>query len=123
MNKKIYVISGATSGIGKSLVEALSRDSKVFAGYRSEEKLEDLKNISSNVEPFYVDYAKPETISSAVEYIKSKTDKVDTLINIAGCVVAGPIEKISIDEIRRQFNVNVFGHLEIAQGLAELLTN
>ena len=123
MNKKIYVISGATSGIGKSLVEALSKDSKVFAGYRSEEKLEDLKNISSNVEPFYVDYAKPETISSAVEYIKSKTDKVDTLINIAGCVVAGPIEKISIDEIRRQFNVNVFGHLEIAQGLAEMLTN
>jgi NAD(P)-dependent dehydrogenase (short-subunit alcohol dehydrogenase family) len=45
------------------------------------------------------------------------------LINIAGCVVAGPIEEISIDEIRRQFNVNVFGHIELAQGLANIMEN
>lgn len=123
MNNKIYVITGATSGIGKALVEELSKTSTVFAGYRSEEKREELEKISSNIIPFFVDYAKPESVSGALEFIKSKTHKIDTLINIAGCVVAGPIEKIPIDEIRRQFNVNVFGHLELAQGLAELLNN
>ena len=45
------------------------------------------------------------------------------MINVAGCVVAGPVEKISINEIRRQFNVNVFGHLEFTQGLIDYLDN
>ena len=118
---KIYVITGATSGIGKALVESLAKDSIVFAGYRSEKKCDELRKISKNIYPFYVDYAKPETISSAVDFIKSQTEKIDTLINIAGCVVAGPVENLSIDEIRRQFNVNVFGHIEMAQGLVEKL--
>ena len=123
MNKKIYVITGATSGIGKKLVEILSKNNIVFAGYRSEKKAEDLVKISENILTFYVDYAKPETIKGAVDFIKSKVEKIDTLINVAGCVVAGPVEKLLIEEVRRQFNVNVFGHLEMAQGLVEKLKN
>ena len=121
--KKVYVVTGATSGIGKALVENLANSALIFAGYRSESKKEELEKISENICPFYIDYAKPETIAGAVEFIKSKCEKIDTLINIAGCVVAGPIEKISINEIRRQFDVNVFGHLEIAQGLCDYLNN
>ena len=120
---KVYVVTGSTSGIGKALLEKLAKDNVVFAGYRDEAKGKELEQISNNICPFYVDYAKPETINGAVEFIKSKTEKIDTLINIAGCVVAGPVEYISVDEIRRQFNVNVFGHIEIAQGLAPILDN
>lgn len=120
---KTYVITGATSGIGKALVEILSKDNVVLAGYRSEDKAKMLLEISPNIIPFYVDYAKPETVLVSIKYIKSKVDKIDTLINIAGCVVAGPVEKISIAEIRRQFDVNVFGHLEMAQGLSEILND
>lgn len=120
---KVYVITGATSGIGKALLEKLADNNIIFAGYRSEEKGKELEKVSDKIYPFYVDYAKPETIKNAIEYIKSKTEKIDTLVNIAGCVVAGPAEKILIDDIRRQFNVNVFGHLEMAQGLAEKMNN
>lgn len=123
MKTKTYVVTGATSGIGKAIVEILAKDNLVFAGYRTEEKGVELGNISPNIRPFYVDYAKPETVKPAIDFIKSKCNKIDTLINIAGCVVAGPVEKISIDEVRRQFNVNVFGHIELAQGLIELLEN
>ena len=119
MSNKTYVVTGATSGIGKKLVEILAKDNLVFAGYRTENKARDLLEISANVKPFYVDYARPETIKEAVNYIKSATDKIDTLVNVAGCVVAGPVEKILMDEVRRQFDVNVFGHLEMAQGLVE----
>ena len=122
-NKKIYVITGATSGIGEALVKRLAEDNVIYAGYRSEDKKAELKNVSENIIPFYVDYAKPETVSLAIAQIKETAEKIDTLINIAGCVVAGPVEEISIDEIRRQFNVNVFGHVELAQGLASLLEN
>lgn len=118
---KTYVVTGATSGIGKALVERLAEDNIVFAGYRSEEKGKELSGISSNIYPFYVDYAKPETVAFAADYILSKCSRIDTMINIAGAVVAGPVEKIAIEEIRRQFDVNVFGHLEMAQRLVELL--
>ncbi len=121
MKSKTYVITGATSGIGKALAEKLAQDNVVFAGYRSESKREMLAAISDNIFPFYIDYAKPETIASAVEFLKSKCSKIDTLINIAGCVVAGPIEKIDMKEIRRQFDVNVFGHLELSKSLIDIL--
>ena len=121
MSKKVYVITGATSGIGKSLVEILSKDNIVYAGFRSEEKIKDINGVSENIKTFYVDYAKPETIQEALKYLNSAVEKVDTLINVAGCVVAGPVEKLSIDDVRRQFNVNVFGHLEMAQGLIDKL--
>ncbi|MCQ2753428.1 MAG: SDR family NAD(P)-dependent oxidoreductase [bacterium] len=118
---KTYVITGATSGIGMELVKILAKDNIVFAGYRDEKKIEKYSEISTSILPFYVDYSKPETIIEAVRYIKSKCEKIDTLINVAGCVVAGPCERISVDEIRRQFNVNTFGHLELSQGLLEYL--
>lgn len=123
MNTKTYIITGATSGIGKALIKILAQNNIVFAGYRDKSKLEDLTSISANIYPFYIDYAKPETIKFAAEYLKSKCTKVDTLINIAGCVVAGPVEKIEMNEIRRQFDVNVFGHLEFTKELMEVLEN
>ena len=118
---KTYVITGGTSGIGEALVNHFAEDNLVFCSYRDESKLPD--NLSGNIIPFYVDYAKPETVSGAVEFIKSKTDKVDTLINVAGCVVAGALENIPISELRRQFDVNVFGAIELSQGLIECLTD
>jgi len=123
MNKKTYVITGAASGIGLALTKELCAENMVFAGYRSEPKRELLESLSGNIYPFYADYSKPETLPSAIEYIKSKCDKIDTLVNIAGCVVAGPIEKIHINEIKRQFEVNVFGHIEMTQGLIDLLND
>lgn len=123
MKNRTYVITGATSGIGRALTEVLCKENIVFAGYRSKDKLEEIEYLSDNIYPFYVDYAKPETISAAAEYIKSKCDKIDTLINIAGCVVAGPVEKLDMSEVRRQFDVNVFGHLEISQRLIDYLEN
>ena len=120
---KTYVITGSTSGIGEALTKYFAKDNIVFGGYRSEEKLEKLNNISENIIPFYIDYAKPETIQGTVDFIKSKTEKIDTLINVAGCVVAGALENIPVNELRRQFDVNVFGAVELSQGLLEQLEN
>lgn len=118
---KTYVITGSTSGIGKALIERIASDSIIFAGYRNEAYKSELESLSDNIHPFYVDYAKPETIREAAEYILSQTDKIDRLINIAGCVVAGPIDSIEIQELRHQFDVNVFGHLELTQRLLDKL--
>lgn len=120
---KTYVVTGAASGIGRALITKLGENNIVFAGFRNKAQEAELRQISSNIYPFFVDYTQSETIKKAYEYILSKCTKVDTLVNIAGCVVAGPVEDLNIDEIRRQFDVNVFGHLELTQGLMPILEN
>lgn len=118
---KVYVITGAASGIGRALVESLASENIVFAGYRREGADAELASISEKIIPFRIDMCDDNSISSAVEFIKSKTEKIDTLINVAGCVVAGAMEGISVEELRRQFDTNVFGHVAITQGLLDLL--
>lgn len=117
--KKTYVITGATSGIGKALLKRFVNDNVVFAGYRNEKYAQDLEKAGAI--PFYIDMVKEGSISQAAAYIKSKTSKIDTLINVAGCVVAGVMEKISVDELRRQFEVNTFSHIAFTQNLLPLL--
>ena len=87
---KTVVITGSTSGIGKELVKIFveSGDFKIFAAYRNK----DLIITDSCVEYFYMDMTNKMSIVDAAEAIKSKTKKIDILINVAGCVVAGPVE-------------------------------
>lgn len=122
MGKKI-VITGSTSGIGKAVLEKLSanKDIIIFAGYRNENKLPE--NVSDNIKYFYIDLADRDSIKKAAEYIKSQTNYIDILINVAGNVTAGPIEKIDTDRLRQQFDVNTFSHIEFTQNLIEIMQN
>lgn len=116
---KTIVITGATSGIGKALVEFFAKDNRVFAGYRNEKHIDALKKIGAI--PFFIDMTVRESIDNASEFIKSQTNNIDTLINVAGCVVAGVVETLEVDRIRHQFEVNTFSHIEFTQKLLDLL--
>lgn len=119
---KTIVITGATSGIGELIAkEFAALDCKIFAAYRNEELKEKLQEISSNVIPFYIDMAKKETVLQAASFISEKADKIDLLINAAGCVFAGAMECLPVDKIREQFQVNTFSHLDLTQKLFDKL--
>lgn len=118
--KRNIVITGTTSGIGKELVSLLAQDKDniIFAGYRNEKLID---NNFDNVKNFYIDLTSRKTIVEAANFIKSQTAKIDILINVAGCVVAGPIETIDTDKLREQFEVNTFSHIEFFQNLLDCL--
>ena len=122
---KNVVITGATSGIGNLLVkEFAALGCRVFAGYRNLKLKNNLAEISENVVPFYIDMSKKWSVSKAAKIINEQLEddeKVDTLINAAGCVCAGAMEFLDIDKIREQFEVNTFSHLQLTQGLFEKL--
>lgn len=120
--KKTIVITGATSGIGNEVLKALARtDFNIFAGYRNPSHEEELRAISPNVVPFYIDMTKKETIEAGAKFISFQVDKIDTLINVAGCVITGAMENLSVDRIREQFEVNTFSHLDFSQKLFDKL--
>lgn len=121
-NQKTIIITGATSGIGRALVSEFSKNNIVFAGFRNYKYEEELSALN-NVIPFFIDMEKPYTITGAAEFIRSKTEHVDILINGAGCVIAGAMEHMETTRLRRQFEVNTFSHLEFTQHLLPLLEN
>lgn len=116
--KKIYVITGSTSGIGRALLEKLSRSNTVFAGYRNGKYIEEIQELGGI--PFYIDMEKSESVEQAAGFIKSKTEKIDTLINVAGCVVAGVMSELPVEKIRKQFEVNTFSHIDFTQKLLNI---
>lgn len=121
--EKTYIITGSTSGIGKAVLEKLSSNSEnlIFAGYRNDKKLP--ADIPENVKYFYIDMTNRKSIIDACNDIKEQTNHIDTLINVAGNVVAGPIEKIDTDRLREQFDVNTFSHIELTQNFMDILQN
>lgn len=119
--EKTYVITGATSGIGNELVKILAPNNKVFAGYRNDKYVDELKNVGAI--PFYIDMEKPDVIKNAAEFILSQTNNIDTIINVAGCVVAGVMETLPVENIKRQFQVNTFSHLDFTQKLLKDKSN
>ena len=122
---KNIVITGATSGLGNLLVKEFSAlGCKVFAGYRNLKLKNSLSEISENVVPFYIDMSKKWSVSKAAKSICEQLEddeKIDTLINAAGCVCAGAMECLNVDKVREQFEVNTFSHLQLTQGLFEKL--
>lgn len=116
---KTIVITGSTSGIGSALLRALVKNNRVFAGYRNEKYVNELEELGAI--PFYIDMTDRASIRQAAAFIKSETNKIDTLINVAGCVVAGAMENIDVERIEEQFQVNTLSHLDFTQKLLDLL--
>ncbi|MBO6087469.1 SDR family NAD(P)-dependent oxidoreductase [bacterium] len=117
--KKVIVLTGSTSGIGNALLKETVKDNIVFAGYRNEKYVEELEKLGAI--PFYIDMGKPSSVAQASAFIKSKTDNIDILINVAGCVIAGLMENLPVEDVRKQFEVNTFSHLDFTQKLLPIL--
>lgn len=122
--ERFIVVTGASTGIGRSIAEELSQNGyKVFATVRKESDFETLSKLSTNLIPIKMDVTDHESIIKAHEIIKDYLGekKLYSLINNAGIAVGGPMELINIDEVKKQFDVNYFGVLDTTQIFFDLL--
>jgi NAD(P)-dependent dehydrogenase (short-subunit alcohol dehydrogenase family) len=114
MSKKVVLITGASSGMGKETAKTLIKEGyTVYVAARRVEKMQDLKELGGI--PIKMDVTKEEDMVAAVEQIKKNHGGVDILINNAGYGSYGAIEDVPIDEARRQFEVNIFGLARLTQ--------
>lgn len=116
----LIVITGASTGMGAATARELAaRGHTVIAGVRRE--ADGLELESANIRPFIVDITRPEQIAELAAFIDADGRPLRALINNAGIAVNAPVEVIPMDEWRRQFDVNFFGHIEVTQALLPAL--
>ena len=113
--KKTVLITGTSSGIGKSTVIEFAKNGwNVIATQRNPENEIDF-NSYSNVKLYALDVTNLESIKQAFEKAKNKFGKIDVVINNAGYGVDGAFEAMSDEVIEKQFNTNVFGLMRVTR--------
>ena len=114
--QEAVVITGASSGIGADAAALLAREGYVvFAGVRSEADAARAATLHERVRPLMLDVADRASIEAAVSTVAASAHALRGVVGNAGIAVAGPLEFLPVDEIRRQFEVNVFGALAFVQ--------
>jgi NAD(P)-dependent dehydrogenase (short-subunit alcohol dehydrogenase family) len=114
------VITGTSTGIGRATALRLARAGfDVLAGVRREEDGAALRTAAERIEPVIVDVTNADQVAGLARRVGG--GPLAGLVNNAGIAVAGPLEGVPVDEIRRQYEVNVFGPLAVTQALIEPL--
>ena len=113
-NKKVILITGASSGIGYDSAIALAKQGhKVYAAARRVEKMEPLKEFG--IIPISLDVTDDNSMQECVKSVLDAENRIDVLINNAGYGYFGAIENVTMAEARRQVEVNVFGLARMCQ--------
>jgi NAD(P)-dependent dehydrogenase (short-subunit alcohol dehydrogenase family) len=108
------LITGCSTGIGRAAAERLARAGMtVYASARRPESIEDLKGAGCRT--LALDVTDEESMRTAVEEVERAEGAVGALVNNAGYSQSGAVETVALDDVRRQFETNVFGLLRMSQ--------
>lgn len=120
---KVWFITGTSAGIGKELAEtALEKGYKVVATARKPEVLKDLaEKYPETVLTLKLDVTNKNDIAEAINTTIEKFGKIDVVVNNAGYGLIGAIEEPSDEQIRAQFETNVFGVLNVVREVLPVL--
>jgi NAD(P)-dependent dehydrogenase (short-subunit alcohol dehydrogenase family) len=118
---KTVLITGCSSGIGRALCEAyLAQGFYVYASARNIHSLEDLPQ-HSELKKLTLDVNDASSIHNAIAHIKQDHDHLDVLINNAGYAAMGPLVDMPVEDLRAQFETNVFAPMELTKACLSLL--
>lgn len=113
-NKKVILLTGASSGIGYQTAEELAAQGHiVYGAARRVDAMEPLK--AKGVKPIRLDVTDEVSMKAAVDTILKNEGRIDVLVNNAGYGSYGALEDVSIEEAKMQFEVNVFGLAQLTQ--------
>ncbi len=114
MNKKVALITGASSGIG--MATALELQAKGFTVYGAARRTDKMKNFAGKgIHTVALDVTDEASMISCVNTIFEKEGRIDVLVNNAGYGSYGAIEDVTMEEARRQLDVNLFGLARMTQ--------
>jgi NAD(P)-dependent dehydrogenase (short-subunit alcohol dehydrogenase family) len=119
---RAILVTGASTGIGHATALRLAEAGfTVFAGVRKESDARDKDALHANIHPVLLDVTNAQSIANAIDAIRESGLQLFGLLNNAGIAVGGPLEYLPVDDLRRQFEVNVFGTIAVTQAAIPLL--
>lgn len=111
---KAVLITGCSTGIGRATAIQLAKSGwTVYATARRVESIADLAGQGCKL--LALDMCDDASMRAAVEHVEAAEGAVGVLINNAGYGSEGPVEEVPMEEVRRQFETNVFGLLRLTQ--------
>lgn len=111
---RAVLITGCSTGIGRATALRLAENGhRVYATARRLDTIEDLESKGCMV--LSLDVTSEESMVAAVRAVESREGSVGALVNNAGYSLNGAIETVSMEDVRRQFETNVFGAIRMAQ--------
>ncbi len=114
---KTVLITGASTGIGKSTAILFQQKGwNVAATMRAPEKATDLSKLT-NILCIRLDVTEPSSIRQAIEETILRFGSIDVLLNNAGYAAVGAFEASKPEQIKRQFDTNVFGLMEVTRAI------
>ncbi len=138
MTKRSVLVTGASSGIGRETVLLLAaRGFQVFAGVRKPADGAALARAfgasrngsgapsgqQGSLTPVIIDVTRAPSIAAALRKVRKAVEPGTpfSLVNNAGIAVAAPLELLALEDLRRQFEVNVFGQVAVTQAFLPLI--
>ena len=123
VDQKAVLVTGASTGIGRNIVERLAAEGYfVFAGARKDADMEELDAID-NVKALRLDVTSQEDVDAAVETVKQEGKGLYGLINNAGVAVIGPLSQTPDSDLHFVFGVNIGGVVRITRAFAPMIIN
>jgi NAD(P)-dependent dehydrogenase (short-subunit alcohol dehydrogenase family) len=114
MTDRVALVTGGSSGIGeRTAIRLTEAGFTTYAVARRVDRMEGLQQ--AGVTTFAMDVTDDASMGAGIERILGEHGRVDVLVNNAGYGSYGAVENVSIDEGRRQFEVNVFGLARLIQ--------
>lgn len=113
MDRKVAVVTGVSSGIGRATALELSRSGyRVFGTVRSADT-----EVPPGVEKLVLDVRDPAAVDAAIAGILSLAQRVDLLVNNAGSSIVGALEETETRQGQELFDVNFFGAVRVTQAV------
>ena len=125
-SKRTVLVTGCSSGIGLATCHVLSNNDFITFGtvrnLSKPNKIQDLIDRESlPLKILHLDVNDNQSIKLAVKRILSDTGRLDVLINNAGYGMFGPIEEITIEEVKKQFETNFFGTIRVIKAIVPIM--
>jgi NAD(P)-dependent dehydrogenase (short-subunit alcohol dehydrogenase family) len=119
MNNKIILITGVSSGFGRAFAEAaLAEGHTVIGTVRNEDARKEFETIEpKRAKSLIMDVTDFAAIAPSISRVEHEIGPIDVLVNNAGYGHEGTLEESSLEDMRRQFEVNVFGAVALMKAV------
>ena len=121
-NQKVSIVTGSSSGIGLETALTLARNGYfTYATMRNPEKDAPIKNALKKenlpIKVIQLDVIDDESLKNAIDHVTSEAGRIDVLVNNAGYGLVGALEELTMEEIKAQYETNLFGLVRVIQAV------